>query len=84
MLASDTSERKKAGPLSRQSTLEGHLQEVLPAERVIPYSDAAFHDTAIEWLVSTDQVGLISAFTAIKIHSITSQFKRSNTPHSRR
>ena len=56
MLADDSNEHKKAATLSRQNTLDGHLCEAPPVERVIPYSDALFRDAALEWLVTTDQV----------------------------
>ena len=39
-----------------QSTLDGHLRDVPPSERVIPYSDKAFREAAVEWLIATDQV----------------------------
>jgi hypothetical protein len=44
----------KATPV--QETLDDHLHKVIPTEQVIPYSDTLFHEAAIEWLVSTDQV----------------------------
>ncbi|KAJ7134096.1 hypothetical protein C8R46DRAFT_923455, partial [Mycena filopes] len=55
------SDRKKAKAAaaaslpSPQTTLDDHLTSIPTTERVIPYSDAAFREAAIEWLVSTDQ-----------------------------
>jgi hypothetical protein len=37
-------------------TLDGDLRERKKPERVVPYTDRAFRQTAIEWLVATDQV----------------------------
>ena len=37
-------------------TLDCDLQEKKPIEPVIPYSDQAFHQAVIEWLVASDQV----------------------------
>ena len=56
MLAADATQRNKAATLARQGTLDGHLQEIPQAQHIVPYSDAAFRNAAIEWLVSTDQV----------------------------
>ena len=39
-----------------QGTLDGHLRELPPTARVIPYSDKAFREAAVEWLIATDQV----------------------------
>ncbi len=36
-------------------TLDCDLREKKPMERIIKYSDNAFHQAAIEWLVATDQ-----------------------------
>jgi hypothetical protein len=37
-------------------TLDRDLREKKLAERAVPYTDKAFHQAAIEWLVATDQV----------------------------
>jgi len=39
-----------------QGSLDGHLQELLPTERVVPYSETAFREAAVKWLIATDQV----------------------------
>jgi hypothetical protein len=39
-----------------QGTLDGHLRELSAAERIVPYSDKASREAAVEWLVATDQV----------------------------
>ena len=36
-------------------TLDLDLREKKPSERIVKYSDKAFHQAAIEWLVATDQ-----------------------------
>ncbi|KAJ6603775.1 hypothetical protein B0H10DRAFT_1822219 [Mycena sp. CBHHK59/15] len=41
--------------LQSQLTLDGHLKEMSPKEKIIPYSHEAFQQAAIEWLVATDQ-----------------------------
>ncbi|KAJ6538697.1 hypothetical protein DFH09DRAFT_930198 [Mycena vulgaris] len=38
-----------------QPTLKAHLKEIPPKEVIIPYSDEAFREAAIEWLIATDQ-----------------------------
>jgi hypothetical protein len=48
--------RKAAEASAQQSTLDEHLREKPPVERVIPYSDKLFREMGIEWLISTDQV----------------------------
>jgi hypothetical protein len=37
-----------------QKTLDPHLHD--KSERVVPYSDSAFRDAALEWLIATNQV----------------------------
>ena len=37
-------------------SIDPHLQERVPKEHVIPYSDGLFRQTALEWLIETDQV----------------------------
>jgi hypothetical protein len=56
MLANDVSARKKAAAISRQETLDSHLTQRPPTDRVVQYSETSFRAAAIEWLVSTDQV----------------------------
>jgi hypothetical protein len=40
----------------RQGRLDGHLREIVPTTKVAPYSDKAFREAAVEWLIATDQV----------------------------
>ena len=47
---------KAAREKVNQTSLDGHLKEIPKSERVTPYSDAAFREAAIEWLIATDQV----------------------------
>lgn len=54
-LPGDIKKRKAAVELVTQ-TLDRDLQEKKVKERVVPYTDKRFHQAAIEWLVSTDQV----------------------------
>lgn len=56
--------RKKAKAIqdrSKQLSLDPHLEE-RPKEIFIPYSDALFREAAIEWLIATDQVCLLTLF----------------------
>ncbi|KAF5347372.1 hypothetical protein D9758_011302 [Tetrapyrgos nigripes] len=54
MLPIDTQARRKEMEES-QSTLDRHVQPLLPKETVVPYSDELFLEAAIEWLVETNQ-----------------------------
>lgn len=40
-------------------TLDRDLREKKLKERVVPYTDKAFRQAAIEWLVATDQASCI-------------------------
>lgn len=51
---------KAAKEKVKQTLLNGHLQEIPKKEQATPYSDAAFHEAAIEWLITTDQVWVSS------------------------
>jgi hypothetical protein len=55
MLPRDIAARKKASE-QVQHTIDSHLVERKPADRVLPYTDQAFMKAAIEWLISTNQV----------------------------
>jgi hypothetical protein len=59
MLPGDTKRRRDAKDSESQLTLDSHLRELPVKERVTPYSDLVFRQSAIEWLVSTDQVRFI-------------------------
>ncbi|KAJ7865748.1 hypothetical protein B0H14DRAFT_2347806, partial [Mycena olivaceomarginata] len=48
-------EKEASGTPDSQPTLDNHLRDIPPKERVIPYSHEAFRQAAIEWLVATDQ-----------------------------
>ena len=56
MLPKDAEKRQNDAASEKQSCLDSHLREKPQKERVIPHNDDLFHDAAIEWLVSTDQV----------------------------
>jgi hypothetical protein len=47
--------KRKAAAEQVTRTLDCDLREKKPAERIVKYSDNAFHQAAIEWLVATDQ-----------------------------
>jgi hypothetical protein len=49
-------EQKLAEDRLKQTSIDPHLEERVPKERVIPYSDSLFRQTALEWLIETDQV----------------------------
>jgi hypothetical protein len=48
--------KRKAMTEHATRTLDRDLKEKKLKERVIPYTDKAFSQAAIEWLVATDQV----------------------------
>ncbi|EJD46027.1 hypothetical protein AURDEDRAFT_48267, partial [Auricularia subglabra TFB-10046 SS5] len=53
-LPKDVARRKSATspPTLSQTSLDNHLVE---QEKIVPYSDAAFREVALEWLIATDQ-----------------------------
>ena len=58
MLPKDARRRRDvAAAADEQIRLDPYLKEPPPRERVTPYTDDLFRNAAIEWLVSTDQVG---------------------------
>jgi hypothetical protein len=56
MLPEDTKRRRENAKASSQTRLDSHLKEKPAKEMVIPYTDQAFREAAIEWLIATDQV----------------------------
>jgi hypothetical protein len=48
--------KRKAAAEQVVRTLDQDLREKKIKDRVLPYSDKLFRQTAIEWLVATDQV----------------------------
>ena len=56
MLPKDAENRHKDADANNQPCLNPHLREKPQKEKIIPYTDELFHDAAIEWLMSTDQV----------------------------
>ncbi|KAJ7346089.1 hypothetical protein DFH08DRAFT_701237, partial [Mycena albidolilacea] len=56
-LPGDRRKQKKeaSDTLDSQPTLDNHLRDIPPKERIIPYSREAFRQAAIEWLVATNQ-----------------------------
>jgi hypothetical protein len=58
MLPEDAQARRLAAVAEnvKQGTLDDHVRELAPTERVVPYSDKLFREAAVEWLISTNQV----------------------------
>jgi len=56
MLPKDAQRPHDATAANKQTCLDPHLKEKPLKERVTPYTDSLFCNTAIEWLISTDQV----------------------------
>ncbi|KIK29638.1 hypothetical protein PISMIDRAFT_89092, partial [Pisolithus microcarpus 441] len=52
MLPRDTKWQWEDSILSMQSSLNAHLVQKVP---MVQYSDAAFCDTAVQWVIETDQ-----------------------------
>ena len=68
MLPGDTKRCKAIkADTEAQQTLDPHFRELPVKEHLMPYTDLAFCQAAIEWLVSTDQVHL----RHIKLHQDT-------------
>jgi hypothetical protein len=53
----EESRQQSGTSISHQPSLDGHL---VPTDTIIQYSDSTFHDAAIEWLVATDQVRIVT------------------------
>ena len=49
----DRESRRKEQQVLEQATLDPHLAEPV---HVVKYSDIAFRNAAVEWLIATDQV----------------------------
>jgi hypothetical protein len=43
-----------------QQSINAHMTERKLSERVVPYSDKLFKKAAVEWLIATDQVSLVT------------------------
>jgi hypothetical protein len=54
-LPGDVKNRKDAAE-EVTCTLDRDLKEIKISEQLVPYSDKALHQAAIEWLVAMDQV----------------------------
>jgi hypothetical protein len=63
-------EQKLAEDRLKQTSIDPHLEERVPKERVIPYSDGSFRQTALEWLIETDQVRFRLTVVSSFIHHI--------------
>lgn len=63
MLPGDTKERKIAAAAeskTEQTHVDSHFRTLEPGEKPVPYSDELFQEAAIQWLVETDQVCIVS------------------------
>lgn len=49
-------EQRAAEEKLQQTQVNDHFKAIPPEERPEPYSDDLFRDTAIQWLIATDQV----------------------------
>jgi hypothetical protein len=60
-LPDDIKARKTAAAAAnmRQGTLDEHVREIEPGEHVLPYTDKLFREAAVEWLITTNQVGFL-------------------------
>ena len=58
MLPSDITAWKKQEE-SKQGQIEAHLFKKQATETVVPYSDELFQAAAVQWLVGTEQVGIV-------------------------
>ena len=57
MLSKDRKSQKDKSQTS-QTELNLHLWPVTPKERILPYTDDWFRNTAIQWLIAMDQVSI--------------------------
>ena len=48
--------RSEAAVKMEQTQVDDHFHPVGPEDKPMPYSDVAFKDAAIQWLIETDQV----------------------------
>ena len=58
MLPEDSANRKaaalEAAAKLQQGQVDEHFETVKPGDKPIPYSDTAFREAAIQWLIQTD------------------------------
>ncbi|KAI6011628.1 hypothetical protein EDC04DRAFT_2580363 [Pisolithus marmoratus] len=52
MLPDDTKHHQEEAALSTQPSLDNHL---IPRDQLLHYSESAFREVAIQWLIETDQ-----------------------------
>jgi hypothetical protein len=86
MLPDDTKARKTDLQQKLQQTqVNDHFDKIKPEDKPQPYSDEAFKDATIQWLVETDQVCTTSMqlFFPSNIYML-SRFKLLNTPLSKK
>jgi hypothetical protein len=69
-IPSDVKKRKAAVEVATR-TLDRDLKEKTITEQVVPYSDKAFRQALIEWLVATDQVRVTRSVGASGIILLT-------------
>jgi hypothetical protein len=58
MIPEDAKARRQETNLNvkEQSQVIDHFMRIKPEDRPMPFSDGLFKDTAIQWLIETDQV----------------------------
>ena len=86
MLPSDAQARRLAAVSANaeQGTLDDHVQEVAPTERVVPYSHKLFREAAVEWLITTNQVSSLRAQSTTTDTYGVSPYKLLNSQASKR
>ena len=83
MKARSEAEKEEAARL-KQGSLDPHLADLGQKERVLPYTDSLFRQAAIDWLIATDQVYLLTRIEAPLTSSICSQSKHLNIRNFRK
>ena len=84
MKARSEAEKEEAARL-KQGSLYPHLADLGQKERVLPYTDSLFRQAAIDWLIATDKVYLLTCIEAPLTSSIIcSQSKHLNIRNFRK
>ena len=90
MLPKDSAARKEAEATTKlqQSRVDQHFEPMKPGDKPIPYSESAFREAALQWLVETDQVCDNNIYTyfllLIRANLNVSPFKPLSIRHSKR
>jgi len=81
--ARNEAEKEEAAHL-KQGSLDPHLADLGPKEHVLPYTDSLFRQAAIDWLIATDQVFLLTHIEPLLTSYICSQSKHLSIQNFRR